>query len=390
MRGHLIGITERGGEQTLVRARLHEMSDEAPQTLLPPLGEHRPTRAENVPTESEGVATPLLLRPEDQASGTATDAAEGLLAAVPPLAPADPEAAPPVAAHHTLRRSASVFAAFGVHALVLLALVSVPATEFGDGGDALEAISVSIIPASALDSRQPATDPSASAAPAHVAPSPGEESLASEATPEKTAPPEPKVEQPAIETPEQSKQLAAPAEAAPEVVKEEAPTVTSAPAPPEETKVAAVEPPPTPPPPEKPPEEKPREEPPTEPAPAAAPAGGATSHGTATDQPPRAAAAAASRGQVNAYGMAVQSALLAVDQREAKVRASASQAKGTVVVRLALDDKGALLSAEVVKSSGRPQLDDAALMLIRLASFPPPPPGLTAAERSYLAPIRFR
>ena len=201
MRGHLIGITERGGEQTLVRARLHEMSDEAPQTLLPPLGEHRPTRAENVPTESEGVATPLLLRPEDQASGTATDAAEGLLAAVPPLAPADPEAAPPVAAHHTLRRSASVFAAFGVHALVLLALVSVPATEFGDGGDALEAISVSIIPASALDSRQPATDPSASAAPAHVAPSPGEESLASEATPEKTAPPEPKVEQPATHPP---------------------------------------------------------------------------------------------------------------------------------------------------------------------------------------------
>lgn len=386
--GLLIGNAERGGEQTLVRARLHEMSEEAPQSLLPPLGEHRPTRADNVPAESEGTVAPLLLRPEDRAGEAAVEAAQAAPAALP-LAPADPEAAPPAVPHQSLRHSAWTLAAFGAHALVLLALVSIPATEFGDGGDALEAISVSIIPASALDSRQPITDPSASASPTNVAPSPGEESAASEAAPEKAAPPEPKIEQPAIETPEPSKQLAAPAEAAPEAVKEEAPTVTSAPAPPEETKVAAVEPPPTPPP-EKTPEEKPREEPPAESSPAAAAAGGATSRGTEADQPPRAAAAAASRGQVNAYGMAVQSALLAVDQREAKARASASQAKGTVVVKLALDAKGALVSAEVVKSSGRPQLDDAALMLIRLASFPPPPPGLTAAERSYLAPIRFR
>lgn len=280
--------------------------------------------------------------------------------------------------------------ACGAHVFVLMALVSVPPPEYGNSGEALEAISVSIIPASALETRQQTADASASAAPAHLAPNPGEESTASEAAPDKTTPPEPKVEQQAAETPEPSKQLAAPVDVAPEDAPEEAPTVTRPSAQTEETKIAEPDPPVAPPPPEKSPEEKPSEEPPVQRSVAALASGGAASHGNAAEQPPRPAAAAASRGQVDAYGMAVQSALLAVDQREAKARASATQTKGTVVIRLALDDRGSLLSAEIVQSSGRPQLDDAALLLIRLASFPPPPPGLSAAERSYLAPIRFR
>ena len=113
-------------------------------------------------------------------------------------------------------------------------------------------------------------------------------------------------------------------------------------------------------------------------------------HGAAPDQPPQPAAAGASPGEIHAYGTAVQMALLAVDQREAKARVSASGAKGTVVVRLSIDDKGGLVRAEIIKSSGRPQLDDAALLLIRLAAFPPPPAGLTADQRSYIAPIRFQ
>ncbi len=364
------------------------MSKHVQQPPLPALGEHRPTRADGVPAESAEPTVQLLLRPEDHGLARARSSPSDATAA-PSLPPADPAAAPPTAAPLAVRHTGSVVAAVGAHVLVLLALVSTPATEFGDGGGSLDAISVSIIPASALDSRQPTTDTSASAAPAHVAPNPGEESVANEATPEKTAPPEPKVEPPAVQTPEPVKQLAAPAESAPVLAQEEAPTVTSAPAPPEEKKVAAVEQPPPPPPLEK-AEEKPSEDLPVQPSPATMAAGGATSHGTATEASPRAAAAAASRGEIDAYGLAVQTALLAVDQREAKARASASQAKGTVVVRLALDDKGALISAEVVKSSGRPQLDDAAILLIRLAAFPPPPPSLTAAERSYLAPIRFR
>ena len=83
-------------------------------------------------------------------------------------------------------------------------------------------------------------------------------------------------------------------------------------------------------------------------------------------------------------------ALLAVDQREAKVRASATKAKGTVVVRLSIDAGGGLVSAAVMKSSGRAELDDAALLLIRLATFPPPPASLTSEQRSYIAPIRFQ
>lgn len=387
----LIQAEEHGGEKRLVRARLHAMSDDASQPPLPPLGDHRPTRDDDAPAEDAREATALLLQPDRQPAQADHAPTESARAAVDPmLPPTDPDAAPAPRRHHFIGRTTSVLTACIAHVLVLLALISTPSTEFGDGGHTLDAISVSIIPASAIDARQPTADASASAAPAQIAPEPGADSTASEAKPEKiAAPPEPKTEPSAKEPDEIGDRLAAPAEPAPEAVPDEARAVTSAPPPLEETKVASVERPTTPAPPEKDIEDKPPEEMPAQSSPAAS-AGGATSHGTAADQLPRPAAAAASRGAVNAYGMAVQSALLAVDQREAKARASASRSKGTVVVRISLDEKGALINTEVVTSSGRPQLDAAALLLIRLATFPTPPPGLTAIERSYLAPIRFR
>jgi protein TonB len=356
--------------------------NEAPHPPLPPLGDHRPTRGDDMPAEGADAAFPLELSPRP-APGESTATQADL-----ELPPADPDSAPRRTTRHPIRRTAAMIAAGGAHVLVLLALVSAPPTEFGYGGEALDAISVSIVSANAIDARQTTADASAQAAPSQIAPEPGEDSATSEATPEKTAPPEEKAEQQPPEPAEPDIKLAAPEQPAPDAVPDEAPQLASPPKPPEEIKVASAE--PVPAPPEKPTENAPREETPTPPAPAASAAGGAASHGEAPDQPAQPAAAAASRGEINAYGAAVQSALLAVDQREAKARASASRAKGTVVVRLSIDGNGRLADAHVVKSSGQTQLDDAALLLIRLAAFPPPPPGLTAAQRSYIAPIRFQ
>ncbi len=378
----LIAATEHGGERGLHRARSKEMADDVPDATLPPLGDHRPARGDVVPIGNADAAFPLELSPRPAAGGATLTQADL------ELPPADPDGAPPRTKRHPMRGTAAMITAGGAHVLVLLALVSAPPIEFGYGGQALDAISVSIVPASAIVARQAAADSSAQSAPAHMAPEPGEDSATSEAAPEKTAPPEEKAEQPPLEMTDPAIQLAAPEQPAPDVVPDEAPQLTSPPKPPEEVKVASVE--PTPAPPERPTEDAPREEATTPPAPAASTAGGAISHGAAPNQPAQAAAAAASPGVVNAYGAAVQSALLAVDQREAKARASASKAKGTVVVRLSIDGNGRLTDAQVVKSSGLAQLDDAALLLIRLAAFPPPPPSLRVEQRSYIAPIRFQ
>jgi len=340
------------------------MPDDAPQPPLPPLGDFRPVRQADAEPEL-GVTV------------------------IPRLPGADPESAPPPMPHDRVGRSASALAACAAHVLVLLALVSAPPTDLGGGGDVLDAISVSIIPASALDAPQPVADLATSAASPRVAPEPGDDSTPAQASPERPAPPKEMAEVRATEPSDVEDRDAAPAEPASAQALDEAPEITSAPAAPEETRVAAVEPPPRPQPPEV--REKPPDDPPAEPSSQESSAGGsAASHGTDADQPARPAAAAASRGEVDAYGMAVQSALLAVDQREAKARVAAAQAKGTVIVRIVIGSGGGLERAEIVTSSGRPQLDEAALLLIRRTAFPPPPTSLSADQRTYLAPIRFR
>ena len=361
---------------------LHEMpDDDAPKSqVLPPLGDHRPTRADDAPPDSAKATVPLELSPMPDRNEA------GAAAAAPVELPAaDPEAAPQHPPRRPARRMASLSAACGAHVLILLALVSPPPVEFGHGGIARDAVSVSIVPASAIEARQPQADAAAQAAPSQVSQQPGEDSTASAASPEKTAPAGEKAERELSDPATTDIGLAAPKDLALEAVPEEAPEVSRPSKPPEAIEIAAAEPP------EKPVEDNaPREEAPTPSAPAAEAAGGATARGSAPEQPPQPVVAAASPGEIHAYGTAVQMALLAVDQREAKARASASKAKGTVVVRLSIDAGGGLTSAEVVTSSGRAELDEAALLLIRLASFPPPPAGLDASQRSYIAPIRFQ
>jgi protein TonB len=63
---------------------------------------------------------------------------------------------------------------------------------------------------------------------------------------------------------------------------------------------------------------------------------------------------------------------------------------GTVEIAFTIDRKGYLLSRRIVRSSGSPRLDQAALGLVsRAAPFPVPPNGMTDAALSFTVPIVF-
>lgn len=71
-------------------------------------------------------------------------------------------------------------------------------------------------------------------------------------------------------------------------------------------------------------------------------------------------------------------------------RALSSGAQGKPVVRFRIDRNGKVLSRELVASSGRPDLDEAALKTIdRADPFPPMPPEMTGAEKAFTLPIDF-
>jgi len=84
-----------------------------------------------------------------------------------------------------------------------------------------------------------------------------------------------------------------------------------------------------------------------------------------------------------------QSQLMAHLERR-KRYPSAARARGeegTVEVRFSIDDRGNVLSAKVVRSSGHPALDEAVLALMRRASpVPAPPPDVS---RTISAPVKF-
>jgi periplasmic protein TonB len=366
----LIAAIEHGGEVGRSVARSKEMADDAPNPL-PDLGEIRPTRA------------------DDAAADTTT--------VTRVLGHADPAFAPGIPASNRAGFAASGTVAVAAHALALLAVLTITPTRLGGGGDSFDAISVSIISANALESREPNPNLAAGAAPAQVALTEGDSEVVSQAAPDK---PEESVKLPnrePTETPsvETEKALAeaptAPETPAPETVADAlaAPTIAAAaPEPPAEPEVAKADLPP-----EKAVEKSKKKKPEDEtsaPSPETAAAGGAPSRGVSLHLPPASAAASASRGDANAYGREVQAALLAVDQREAKARSVAARAKGTVVLRLVIADDGALERADIHRSSGHRQLDEAAVQLVRLTAFPRPPAGLRADQRAYIAPIVFR
>lgn len=372
----LIGGGEHGGERGKSVARSNEMADDTPQPV-PDFSDIRPTRT-NAAATADGTTVTRM------------------------LGSADPAFAPGVPTRDRAKFAVSGSIAATAHVLVLLAFIATPPGEFGSGGTSVDAISVSIISAAALESREPSANLAARAAPEQIAPREGDSETVAQSAPDKpeeaVQPPKREPAEPPPVEPEKEvvAEPAVPDAPALEKVPDVVTTVIEPPKPPEkvaEPKVAMVEPPPEPPPPERQPE-KPKEEKPTEemstPSPNAAAAGGAQSRGVAPDLPPASAAAAASRGDVNAYGLEVQAALLAADQRQAKARLAATRAKGTVILRIVIAGDGALERAEIQTSSGHQHLDEAAVQLVRLTAFPRPPASLTADQRAYIAPIVFR
>lgn len=67
-----------------------------------------------------------------------------------------------------------------------------------------------------------------------------------------------------------------------------------------------------------------------------------------------------------------------------------SRARGETMIGFTLDRNGHLLAREIVRSSGSPELDRAALDLLQRAQpLPPFPPAMTQARKDFKAPINF-
>lgn len=291
----------------------------------------------------------------------------------------------PTIAQRMLRPIPFLIAA-GAHAALLVALLSFQADRLGGGGAEFDSISVTIVSADVLAAHT--APPTPSAAPAQSA-APVPEGNGPQTTPAAAEPPPPQPAEPvqAVETPLVTETPPSPPDELaflPEPPRQRPPETTPPPEPPKVLDQPPVE---------RQPEQPPRKEPEPPKEAATAPAttaGGEASDGSDGAAPAPPPAVAASAGEVRAFGVAIQKALLRVDQKSAKARAKASRARGVVVLRFVIGETGALEAAQVQKSSGHPPLDEAALLLIRQASFPPPPIGMTAAQRTYIAPVRFR
>lgn len=76
----------------------------------------------------------------------------------------------------------------------------------------------------------------------------------------------------------------------------------------------------------------------------------------------------------------------AVARRVGRVRGM----RGTVNVSFVVSSSGAVVSAQVSRSSGNPRLDSAALGAVRSARVPAPPAGITGSSHNFSIPLSFR
>jgi periplasmic protein TonB len=130
--------------------------------------------------------------------------------------------------------------------------------------------------------------------------------------------------------------------------------------------------------------------PPVDSAPAEALAGeqfgGTTARGVSVVEMAAQSSAIASVGEIGAYGRLVQKAVAGNPPRPPRNLDS----KGEVVVTFALQIDGTLAYARISKSSGSMRLDDLALAAVRSTQFPPPPRGVKIAQLIYNFPVKFR
>lgn len=273
---------------------------------------------------------------------------------------------------------ASVAAALAAH-LAVLVVVAGPAPErtVGGGGADLEAISVDVVSALALDARDAAIPTLASAAPmAAIAEVDGadEAKAAAVASPDLNAERQPnekaKTERADIAIPDAVIEPAPPEPNVPGIVI--APT----------TSVQTAEGPERPVPIEPKPEVAARSSAPAEASQEQA-IGGVAARGFAAPAAPASAAALASPGDLAAYERRLQQAIAKVPPRLSRTLDN----RGDVTIRFAIAAGGTLAYARIEKSSGKPHLDEAALTSVRRAQLPSPPPG---QHPYYLMPFKFR
>jgi periplasmic protein TonB len=233
--------------------------------------------------------------------------------------------------------------AVAAHAGLLYGLLREPADELAGGGGRLEAINVTIVNSTALESRD--VDPVAPPAPAAAEVVEVKDGAAEAA--------------PAMLQPKQAERQEKQAEQA-RAVDQLAPIAAIA----EVSREA-----------EKDPQKEEASNPST--------IGGLAARGDAVSPARHSAPAAASPGAVREYARYVAQAL-------AKARPKGVGGYGTVKVKLAISPGGSLATAEITRSSGNKRLDDTALTAVQRALLPVPPPGMTEAQLTYEVPYHFR
>ena len=114
--------------------------------------------------------------------------------------------------------------------------------------------------------------------------------------------------------------------------------------------------------------------------------GGVFQRGQSPVEVAKQSAAIARAGEIAAYARRVQSA---VAKNPPKPPPGAGY-RGEVVITFALGLDGSLAFARVLSSSGNWRLDDAALNAVRTTQFPLPPSGSQVTQLIYKFPVKFR
>ena len=289
---------------------------------------------------------------------------------------------PPTEAPDTANWIRCVAAAVFLHAVVLIGLNwPVPDNALGGGGTDLEAISVDVVEASALETAIDPKPTGAAASTSRLAEREGSDREQQASADAADRMPEPR---PEAAAPAATADLVIPDfEVKPEPPAADVPAVAIAPVKAEQVSDAT----------------EPRVEADMQPKPAAAATASAPSEAAAAEQLGGAAtrstsavdmaapsAAVAITGELGAYARLVQQTVAKAPPRVS----SGVGARGSVVINFALGLDGSLLRAQVLTSSGNPTLDEAALAAVRRAKFPPPPAGSQLAQLIYNFPVRYR
>lgn len=262
--------------------------------------------------------------------------------------------------------SVACIASFILHATLIAAAVwRAPQLQIGAGGQELDAVSVEIVTASALESAasKPNSAPAGQLQPAEGTPgisAPVEQSEIVQTTP---APTKSLQQTEAIVKPDETPLTKPDLLAAPQVV----------PLPKEQPKTTPEE--------KKPEEDNGKDQP----ASVAQPAiimGGYSSRASSNTNLGE-SAAVASPGQMAHYALEVRISV-------GRSRPKHNGGRGRVQIGFGLTDGGELRFVEIVNSSGNADLDFAAMTAVRQAVFPRPPVGSTDTDRTYVVPFDFK